>query len=365
MSKNIVIMIAGGGTGGHIYPALAIGKAITTLNSRCEVRFVGTSLGLEEKIMAKENVTLDLIESGKLNFSGKPLRKMKALGSIVVGFFQSLALIKKHQPDFILGVGGYASAPFLLAGAFLSRSCALWEPNAHPGMANRLLSRFVKKAYLVFTEAQNDLKSKDVQIVGMPLRQEIESARYILQKSKSEKLRILCFGGSQGSVFLNQQLSDLILSSPELQMNISVVHQTGMQDFENIKTKYAGLNCVEVHAFIYNMPDYYKNADVLFCRGGASTIAEAACFGVIPIVIPLPAADDHQRKNAEVLVQHQAGYMLLQNEFSIEKLKQIIKQLMTDLVGRENKVNQLKRLTSEKAAETIAKDILQMIEVKK
>ncbi len=362
MNKKKCVMIAGGGTGGHIYPAIAIGRSLLDQNPQCEIRYIGTRQGLEQKIMAKENLTLDLIQSGQLNFSGRPLKKMRTLFSIAFGFIESIKLIRKHKPDFILGVGGYASAPFLLAGVLLKVKSAIWEPNAHPGMANRLLSRLVKKAYLVFAAAKSNLHAKDFKLVGMPLRQEMEQARSQQKKVTSDKLRLLCFGGSQGSLFLNKQISDLLLSSPELHDKLVVVHQTGIADFQNIKAKYQGLGCVEVHEFIYNMPEYYQKSDVLFCRGGASTIAEAACFGVIPIVVPLPAADDHQRKNAEVLVEKTAGFMMLQNLFELSELKKNIIQLMTDHKLRETMTLHLKNLASEKAAESIAADILKEID---
>lgn len=357
-------MIAGGGTGGHIYPAVAIGQGILSVDPECEIRYVGTRQGLEQKIMAKENLTLDLIQSGQLNFSGRPVKKIRALFAILFGFFESVSLIRKHRPVFVLGVGGYASAPFLLAASLMGISSAVWEPNAQPGMANRLLSRFVKKAYLVFAEAKGYLHSKDFKIVGMPLRKEMEQASLGQKKVTSDKLRLLCFGGSQGSLFLNQKISDLLISSPELQGRLQVVHQTGTADFQNMKNKYQGLDCVEVHEFIYNMPDYYQKSDVQFCRGGASTIAEAACFGVIPIVVPLPAADDHQRKNAEVLVEKSAGFMMLQNTFELSDFKKTIIQLMTDLKIRETMMQNLKGLASEKAAEAIATDILKEINQK-
>ena len=358
-------MIAGGGTGGHIYPAIAIGKSLVQLDSECQVRFVGTELGLEKKIMAKENLPLDLIQSGKMNYSGHPLKKLRALFSIISGFFQSLKLIRQHRPVFVLGVGGYASAPFLVASSLCGIPSAIWEPNAHPGMANRLLSKFVKKAYLVFAEAQKELKAENVKILGMPLRKEIEIAQTENKKTSSNKLRILCFGGSQGSVFLNTQLSDFLISNPELHQQIHVVHQTGTQDYANMQKKYSGLSCVEVHEFIFDMPAYYKNADIQFCRGGASTIAEAACFGIIPIVVPLPAADDHQQKNAEVLVQKNAGFIMIQKQFDQKEFKKIISQLMTDLKLRETMSENLKKLAPVKAAQSIAQDILQQIDEKK
>ena len=360
MKTKKCIMIAGGGTGGHIYPAVAIGRALQAAHSDYKIRFVGTKQGLEKKIMTKENLDLDLIYSGKLNFSGNPLIKIKTLLAICIGFFQSIVLIFKHRPAFVLGVGGYASAPFLLAASLLGSKTAFWEPNAHPGMANRLLSNFVKKSYLVFAEAAASLKTNNNKIVGMPLRKEIEDAR-IATKLKNTKFHILCFGGSQGSLFLNQQISNFILQNSNLHSQIQLIHQTGSADFQNMKNKYAGLSCVEVHEFIFDMPKFYQKADVQFCRGGASTIAEAACFGVIPIVVPLPAADNHQQKNAETLLKNGAGFMILQNNFQMQNLKDILNQLMTDLSFRETMTMNLKKLAAHNAAEVIAKDMLKEI----
>lgn len=360
MKTKKCIMIAGGGTGGHIYPAIAIGRAIQRSYPDFDIRFVGTKQGLEQKIMIKENLDLDLIFSGKLNFSGNPLIKIKTLISTVFGFLQSISLILKHRPAFVLGVGGYASAPFLMAASLLGSRTAFWEPNAHPGMANRLLSVFVKKSYLVFAEAAENLKSKENKIVGMPLRKEIEDVQ---KKSKvpTSKFHMLCFGGSQGSLFLNEQISNFILQNTELHAHIHLIHQTGSADLENMKNKYAGLSCVEVHEFIYDMPVFYQKADVQFCRGGASTIAEAACFGVIPIVVPLPAADNHQQKNAEALVKKNAGFMILQKDFQMDRFKQIVNQLMTDLPIRETMAQNLKRLAVSNAADVIAEDMMKAI----
>ncbi|MBC7742588.1 MAG: undecaprenyldiphospho-muramoylpentapeptide beta-N-acetylglucosaminyltransferase [Bdellovibrionaceae bacterium] len=355
-------MIAGGGTGGHIYPAIAIGKALTSLSPNCEVRYVGTKEGLEQKIMQRENLPLHLIKSGKLNFSGNFAQKIKTGFKIPVGFMQSYFLILKHKPDFVLGVGGYASAPFVMMASLLGKKTALWEPNAHPGMANRVLSKSVQKAYLVFNEAKKYLKSKDFKVIGMPLRLEIdEAAAAALPKNKTDIITVLCFGGSQGSMFLNEKLSNFILAHAELHSTMRFIHQTGTRDFENMKTKYAGLACVELHEFIFDMPKCYRLADVQFCRGGASTIAEAAAFGVVPIIVPLPAADDHQLRNAEVVVAALAGYVFDQNKFNDQEFAATLLKLKTDETLRLKMSENVKKLAPHQAALEIAKDILNQI----
>lgn len=356
-------MIAGGGSGGHIYPAIAIGRALLKIDSNYQVRFVGTPEGLEKKIMARENLALDLIQSGKLNFSGNPIQKIKTLLKIPVGLVQSFFLILKYRPVFVLGVGGYASAPFLMMAALMGRRTAIWEPNAHPGMANRLLSKIVPNAYLVFAEAQRFLKSKNYNVIGMPLREEIDLAQINQQKkeSKTNKLNILCFGGSQGSLFLNQALSDFVLAHPELHSEIEVVHQTGSYGFKDMKEKYKNISCVQVHEYIFDMPNYYKKADVQFCRGGASTIAEAAAFGVVPLIVPLQAADNHQLRNAEAVVQADAGFLFKQNEFKAEEFYQVILKLKNDIQYRSQLSENLKKLAPHQAAQIIANDIMKQV----
>lgn len=363
MSDRIIkkIIIAGGGTGGHIYPAIAIGRALQKADPQIEIRFVGTAQGLESKIMKRENLALDLIQSGRLNFSGSPLKKIKTLLKIPVGLFQSLMLILKHKPDFVLGVGGYASAPFVMMSAVLNIKTAIWEPNAHPGMANRLLSKLVKKSYLVFEDSKKYLSSLDNKVFGMPLREEIEQAQLQERVKISERLTILCFGGSQGSLFLNEKISDFIIKNPSLREKIYLIHQTGPLDYENMKKKYGSADNVEVHEFIYDMPNQYRKADIQFCRGGASTIAEAAAFGVVPLIVPLPAADDHQLRNAEVVVLHQAGFLFKQSEFNDAEFAKTFELLQQNDSLRKEMALNLRTLAPQRAASQIAQDILGQI----
>lgn len=357
------IFIAGGGTGGHIYPAIAIAEALKKIDTSLQIEFVGSHLGLESKIIPKFGYKLNYILTGQLNFEGHFFKKIKTLIKIPIGVFQSIFLILKNQPDFVLGVGGYVSVPFMLAAVLLRRKTGLWEPNAHPGMANRLLSRFSDKSYLVFDDAKQYLHSKVNLVFGMPLRSEMENLKN--KPMKSDLFCILCFGGSQGSQFLNEQISDFIISSPELHGKIQVIHQTGPKDFERIKAKYEAQNikCVQVFDFIFNMPDYYQIANVLFCRGGASTLAEAAAFGVVPLVVPLPAADNHQQKNAESLVAKKSGFMFLQKSFQAAEFKSKIIFLMQNTQLLNEMSENLRSLAPQNASGQIAEDIIKEINI--
>ena len=334
----------------------------------CEVQFVGTASGLETKIVPAKGFQLHLIQSGKLNFSGRILEKIKTLLKLPLGLLQSLMILIHEKPNYVIGVGGYASAPLLLAARILGYPTALWEPNAHPGMANRILSKVVKKAFIVFTDAQKYLKSKNIVVAGMPLREEIELAReQILAQKNSDapvkKFTLLCSGGSQGSMFLNSQLSDFAIELAQSNPNpdIHILHQTGKNDFQRIKQKYNGLSFVDVFEYIDDMPKVYRQANLLFCRGGAGTLAEASAFGVVPIVVPLPAADNHQQKNAESLVQKNAGFMILQDQFDPAQFKSIIEKFRTDSALRGSMQKSLLQLVPPRSADQIAKNILQEI----
>lgn len=359
--KKNKIIIAGGGTGGHIYPAISIAEAILKKDASADILFVGTPQGMESRIIPKAGYKLKLIQSGKLNMKGQIFTKLKTLVKIPFGILQSFWIILTYRPQFVLGVGGYASAPMLLAAMLCGRKTALWEANAHPGMANRLLSKFISKAYLVFDAAKKGMSSRQINVWGMPLRSEIERICETKSIKANSVFTIICTGGSQGSQFLNDRLSDLILQNPQWHNQIKVFHQTGVLDFNRIKNKYAGLACVEVMDYIYDMPHYYEQADMHFCRGGAGSVTETAAFGVVPVVVPLPAADNHQQHNAEALVRAEAGYMLLQKQFNQEQFKNIVSDLMQNSLLKSKLSKNLKQLVPLKASRKIADDILESI----
>ncbi len=355
-----VIFIAGGGTGGHIYPGIAIARALLAKDSQLQLRFVGTKTGLENKIVPREGFALDLIQGGKLNFSGGISEKIKTLCKIPVGLLQSVALIWKHKPSFVLGVGGYASGPFVLAAAILGVPTAIWEPNAHPGMANRWLSRFVNRCYVVFSQSKAQLKNRQILQFGMPVRKAIEEAKKAARADAN--FHLLSFGGSQGSRAISTALSEAIVQGGAWTNDIKIVHQIGSVDFEKMKAKYAGHeNVVTPFEFIYDMENYYSWADLVVVRGGASTITELAAFGVVPIIIPLPAADNHQQKNAESLVSAEAGIVLPQENLTPQKLIEEIQRLRNDPARLKKMSENILRFFQPHAAEKIATDILEQV----
>lgn len=360
--KKKIIMIAGGGTGGHIYPGIAIARALQKADPAVEIRFVGTDKGLETKIVPREGFPLHLIYGGQLNFPGEPLKKIKTLLRLPVGIFQSLELIIKYRPYFVLGVGGYASGPFVLLASLLGCRTAIWEPNALPGLANRWLSRFVKRCFLVFEDSKKYLRAKNMLVVGMPVRAEMEArqepALELIQRSDA-KFHILHYGGSQGSRAIGRALAAAVTQHPDWTRDLKIVHQTGSIDHKDFIGRYKGFeNLVEIHEFIFDMPKYYEWADLVVCRGGASTLNEIAAFGLPSVIIPLPAADAHQEKNAEMLVRANAACMIPQPELTPERLISEIQELRSNVALRDMIKKNVKAFHRPRAAEAIAQEIL-------
>lgn len=352
------IVIAGGGTGGHIYPAVAIARALLKKDPDVDIHFVGTAQGLETKIIPREGWPLHTLNVGKLNYAGSYLKKLATVLKIPWSFVQSAALLLDLKPQAVLGVGGYASGPFVLISTLLGFRASLWEPNAIPGLTNRWLSRFVRRSYIVFEEAKKFLHSREVEIVGLPVREVLETGMP-KRNTEADFFHILIFGGSQGARAINRVVSEAILSGYEWRKNIKFIHQTGPLDFAEIKEKYKDQKQVEVYEYFHDMEKQYAWADLVICRAGASTVAEIAACGKAALFIPLPwAADDHQVKNANTLVDAGAADILLQKDLTqnvlIEKIQSLVKEPKT----LKNFESRVKMFYKAKAADRMADLIL-------
>ncbi len=355
-------IIAGGGTGGHIYPGIAIAKALQKLAPDMSIQFVGSPDGLETKIVPQEGYDLHLIKVPKLNYAGSLLPKLKQIWTLPLAFVRCFFLIFRLKPAFVLGVGGFASGPFTLAAALLKIPTAIWEPNAEPGLTNRWLSRFVKRAYVVFPEARQSLHAPELHEYGIPVRAAIAAMHRAAALPAAEPpFKILVFGGSQGARALNHCLMDLLKTYDLSQLGLEIVHQTGRLDFAKVQTAYAGRSGVRALEFLSPMEDYYGWADLIVCRAGASTVAEITAIGKPAIFVPLPSsADDHQRKNALSMVHKEAGILLLQSELTCDSLMKIILDLQQnpELRGKMGKNASL--LYKDRAAENIAQELLSL-----
>ncbi len=319
------VIIAGGGTGGHIYPGIAIAQEFKRRNANCKIIFVGTARGLENKIVPREGFVLELIAVAALK--GVSIdKRTKSLLMLPKSFLAVRSLIKKHQPEVVIGVGGYASGPMVLIASLMGVPTLIAEQNALPGFTNRMLSRFVKAAAVSFAEAKSFFGNK-AEITGNPVRAEFFT---IAPRPNNETKNIVITGGSQGARAINNAMVEAL---PLLEaQNISIVHQTGELDFERIKAAYAQSPIkAEVKPFIEKIVDEFANADLVISRAGATTVAELAAAGRPALMIPFPlAADDHQRKNAEAVERAGAGRMILQSELTGERLAKELLALINE-----------------------------------
>ncbi len=321
------VIIAGGGTGGHIYPGIAIAQEFKRRNANCKVVFVGTARGLENKIVPREGFDLELIAVAALK-GVSIVKRTKSLLMLPKSFLAVRSLIKKYHPEVVIGVGGYASGPMVLIASLMGVPTLIAEQNALPGFTNRMLSRFVKAAAVSFAEAKAFFGNK-AEITGNPVRAEFFA---IAPRPKSETTNIVITGGSQGARAINNAMLEALPLLEGYKEKLSIVHQTGELDFEKIKAAYAKSPMkAEVKPFIEKIVDEFANADVVICRAGATTVAELAAAGRPALMIPFPlAADDHQRKNAEAVERAGAGRIILQSDLSGDRLAKELLALIMD-----------------------------------
>lgn len=333
-SRERTVIVAGGGTGGHIYPGVAIARAMQRLHPDIRVHFVGARGGLEEKIIPREGFPLHLVEVGRLHKSVGLVAQLKTLITLPMAFVRSARILRDVQPEAVLGVGGFASGPLLFVAALLGYRSLIWEPNAFPGLTNRILARLVSECLLVFHEAARFIKAKRVTPSGLPVRASMRprtGAGNYDPSVAARPLRVLVFGGSQGARGINLAVSQAVAEGGDWLSGVEVVHQTGSPDWPRIRDLYAQTpaetrTSVQAHEYLHDMDERYAWSDVVFCRSGASTVAEICACEKAAVFVPLPtAADDHQRKNAEALSKSGAAVLVPQSEFTAEKFKEIVR----------------------------------------
>jgi UDP-N-acetylglucosamine--N-acetylmuramyl-(pentapeptide) pyrophosphoryl-undecaprenol N-acetylglucosamine transferase len=329
-ARHLSVIIAGGGTGGHIYPGIAIAQEFKRRDADTHIVFVGTAKGLESKIIPREGFNLELIEVAALKRVGF-INRIKSLLLLPKSFFTARSLIKQIKPDVVIGVGGYASGPVVLTAALMGVPTLIAEQNALPGLTNRVLSRFVKAAAISFDEAEKFFGDK-AELTGNPVRAEFFDVPVKGPKREGDVVHVLVTGGSQGARAINEAVTGALPWLAEERDRLSFTHQTGENDFYRVRDAFEKSDLkAEVKPFIEKMVDEFKLADLVICRAGATTVAELAAAGKPAILVPFPfAADDHQRKNAEAIERAGAGVMILQAELTPERLAKELLWLVHD-----------------------------------
>ncbi|MFB1481340.1 undecaprenyldiphospho-muramoylpentapeptide beta-N-acetylglucosaminyltransferase [Corallococcus sp. RDP092CA] len=326
------VLIAGGGTGGHLFPGIALAEEVVTRHPANEVVFVGTEKGLEARVVPREGYPLELVKVQGLKGKGL-LGLIKGLLALPLAFLASFRILSRQKPDVVVGVGGYASGPVVLAAWLMGIPTAIQEQNALPGLTNKVLGRIVKVVFTSFEEARNHFPEAKVQMIGNPIRKKLMD-NYLRSSAAHERFSVLVFGGSLGARGLNSRVLDALDSLGDVKDQLAIVHQTGKLDLENVKKGYAdkGFSDVaQVVEFIDDMSSAYAKADLVICRAGATSLAELTVCKKPSILVPFPhATDNHQEVNARALVDAGAAVMFRESELTGQKLAETLRGLMTD-----------------------------------
>ena len=343
-------VLAGGGTGGHVIPALAVAKELQA-RYRAELLFIGTPRGIESKLVPAAGFELRLINVGQLKNVSAATRA-RTLFDLPRCVWKAGAMLREFKPDIVIGVGGYASGPAMLAAVVKHIPTLAFEPNVVPGFANRMVARFVSAAAVHFEETAKYFRHADV--TGVPVRQ----AFFEIAPKRGGTPTVLVFGGSQGAHAINEAmircLPVLLREAP----GIRIIHQTGERDYNDALAAYQSLSeSAEVSRFIEDMPSAFARADLVVCRSGASTVAEIAAAGKPAVFVPFPrAADDHQRINAEALARHGAAVVVEESKLEGVWLAETIAALLQD----SQRLRQMSQAARELAHPNAAGDIAAM-----
>lgn len=321
------VLIAGGGTGGHVVPALAIGREMRDRYG-AEIRFVGTARGLEAKLVPEAGFALDLIEVGQLANVSLRIRA-RTLTDLPRGVARCVAVLREFRPQVVVGVGGYASGPAMMAALLLRLPTMVYEPNAVPGLTNRLVGKRVNAAVVNF--AQTAGYFRNAMVTGVPVRESIFAIPTLLASATP---RLLVTAGSQGAKVFNETVPQILQALLDRVPELTVMHQAGPRHVEATAAAYAATGADParwaVRGYVDDMPEQYGAATLVLARSG-STVAELAAAGRPSLLVPFPqAADDHQRRNAEVLAGAGAAVMMLQADVTAATLLAELTRLMLD-----------------------------------
>jgi UDP-N-acetylglucosamine--N-acetylmuramyl-(pentapeptide) pyrophosphoryl-undecaprenol N-acetylglucosamine transferase len=351
--KPLRVVIAGGGTGGHLYPGIAVARELLRRSPLSVVTFAGTARGIESRVLPREGFALDLLRSAGLK-GASIAAWLRGTALLPLGGVDAWRIISRRSPDLVIGVGGYSSGPVVLVAALRAVPTMLLEQNAVPGVTNRTLARVVDAAAVTFDSTAAYFGRRGF-VAGNPVRPEFLAVGGAPAERPPGPPRILIFGGSQGAHAINVAMVEAAPRLAARPGRVAVTHQTGERDLELVRDGYrrAGLEA-RVEPFLFAMDREMTAADLVVCRAGATTIAELTAAGRPAVFIPLPtAADDHQRRNAEVLVGAGAAELIEQKDLTGERLAGRIAALAEDDARRGAMAAAARRLARPDAARVI------------
>jgi UDP-N-acetylglucosamine--N-acetylmuramyl-(pentapeptide) pyrophosphoryl-undecaprenol N-acetylglucosamine transferase len=360
--KERRVIISGGGTGGHLYPALVLGRKLRDMDPRLALTFVGGGREAEREIMAREAVRYVPMRIEGLKGRGR--HAVRAAALLPGAFLKSLVLLVRLRPRLVVGVGGYSSGPIVLLAAWAAVPTLILEQNVRPGFTNRLLIRWVKKAAVAFAASLPYFRGKGIHL-GNPVRPAFAA---LPPKVRGDGLSLLVFGGSQGSGVLNRAVAAALPRLAPVQGRLTMVHQTGPADLVVVRAAYAaqGFDRAEVAAFFHDMPARFGAADLVLCRAGATSCAELVAARKASILVPFAqAADDHQTANAAALRNAGGAEVILEGELTADRLAGRI----LDFLARPERItameNGLAPLRKDGAADDIARLCFDLMEARR
>jgi UDP-N-acetylglucosamine--N-acetylmuramyl-(pentapeptide) pyrophosphoryl-undecaprenol N-acetylglucosamine transferase len=360
---SISVLIAGGGTGGHLYPGIAVARELLRRAPGAQVTFVGTAAGIESRVIPREGFALDVIRSAGLK--GKSVQALaRGVGLLPLSALDAWRVISRRRPSIVIGVGGYSSGPVVALAALRGIPTLLMEQNAMPGLTNRSLARLVRAAAVTYDESLPFFGARAF-VAGNPVRPEFfRSEEAHEERQPAAGARVLVFGGSQGAHAINVAMVEAAPRLAAASPRPAITHQTGERDLEMVRDAYrrAGLVDARVEPFLFAMDREMTAADVVVCRAGATTLAELTAAGRPSILVPLPTAtDDHQRRNAQALVAKGAAAMIEQRELTGERLAREVLALAGDEARRTSMSEAARRLARPDAAALIVEKVLEIV----
>jgi len=320
-------IIAGGGTGGHLFPGIAVAREMQRRNAKAEILFVGAERGIESRLVPQEGFELRVLPLRGVKGEGLGT-KIRSMIATVKGIFSAKRILKEFNPGVVIGVGGYASFPTVMAAILGGYPRMIMEQNSVPGLANRMVARWVDYAAITDPKTKSTFGDRGI-VTGNPIRPQFKS---IGEKTHQAPYTVLVFGGSQGAQAINRAVRESLAHLSDWKSKIRFVHQTGEKQVEEIRKAYAEAGFAsDVRAFFNDFHQQYAAADLIVSRAGATTVAEIKAAGRAAILIPLPtAADDHQTKNAQAMVDENAAVLIANSELTGERMASTIRSMLSD-----------------------------------
>jgi UDP-N-acetylglucosamine--N-acetylmuramyl-(pentapeptide) pyrophosphoryl-undecaprenol N-acetylglucosamine transferase len=357
------VLITGGGTGGHLFPGIALATGLQQRVAGCEVMFIGTRRKLDRETLAEFDFQLESISCMGLKGMGLTYR-LKSLAGLPGAVLEARRIIKNFGPDLVFGVGGYVTGPVLLAAKLLSIPTCIHEQNSVSGLANRMISRFVDRVF-VSIPGDYPFPAHKTVVAGNPVRDEILAAAGEKHK-KNKECTLLVLGGSLGAHRINMLMLEAIaIIQEESDLAVHLVHQTGIADEDRVRGGYAAAGMeAEVAPFFKDMASLYKRADLVVARAGATTLAELSVMGLPALLIPYPyAADDHQEKNGRYYVDGGGAYMYRESELDAKLLASAITELLQSPSELHGMAARMKKMGRPDATRIILDDCLELVGV--